>query len=57
MAHVMADSSDLDGLDLPLSDALEAFIMHPFAVVVSCVPGRLAVFHEEWARSFTLLQR
>lgn len=57
MAHVMADSSDFDGRDLPLREALEAFVMHPFAVVVSCVPGRLAVFHEEWARSFTLLRR
>ena len=43
--HVIADSLDADGLDLPLREALTEVIAHDFGSVLCCLPGRLA-FHK-----------
>lgn len=43
--HVMADSLDIDGEDLPLREALAQLIAHDFGSVLCCLPGRLA-FHK-----------
>ena len=43
--HVMVDSLDIDGEDLPLEDALAQVIAHDFGSVLCCLPGRLA-FHK-----------
>ena len=43
--HVMADSLDIDGEDVPLRDALAEVIAHDFGSVLCCLPGSLA-FHK-----------
>ncbi len=43
--HVIADSLNCDGQDMPLRDALAEVIAHDFGSVLYCVPGRLA-FHK-----------
>ena len=45
ICHVIADSLDADGQDLPLHDALAEVIAHDFGSVLCCRPGRLA-FHK-----------
>jgi hypothetical protein len=47
MCHIIADTSDLDGSTLPLGEALEFALSHDLGVVLSCVPGRLAVYKSE----------
>ena len=43
--HVIADTLDADGQELPLREALAVVITHDFGSVVCCIPGRLA-FHK-----------
>lgn len=43
--HVIADSLDADGQDLPLRDAVAEVIAHNFGSVLCCLPERLA-FHK-----------
>src|SRR4051812_14221280 len=42
MCHVISASSDLDGRDLPLAEALEATECGGWGTLISCVPGELA---------------
>ena len=56
-AHVIAGSDEFEGRDIPFTEALHHFVSYPFAVIVSCVPGRLAAFHAEWPTSFFVLRR
>lgn len=55
--HVIADSSDLDGQEMPLAAAVEFAIRHPFGVVLCCVPGHLAVYKPESPGPTFLLSR
>ena len=57
--HVMSDSPDLDGRDMPLDEALRACESDSFASVLCCVPGDLAFFFDEAAapRRRVLLRR
>ena len=57
MARVIAGSNDFEGRDLPFTEALNHFVSSPFAVIVSCVPGRLAAFLAESPTSFFVLRR
>ena len=43
--HIIADSLESDGQDLPLRAALAEVIAHDFGSVLCCFPGRLA-FHK-----------
>ena len=45
--HVVADSLDADGHDLPLRDALAEVIAHDFGSVLCCLPSRLAFYKAE----------
>lgn len=45
ICHVITDSLDCDGQDLPLRDALAEVIAHDFGSVLCGLPGRLA-FHK-----------
>lgn len=57
--HVISDTSELDGRDLPLADAVLACENHSFASVLCCVPHELAFFFDEIAapRNRVLLWR
>jgi hypothetical protein len=57
--HVMSDSSELDGRDMPLEEAVSACEAHSFASVLCCVPGKLAFYFDEIAapRNRVLLRR
>ena len=45
--YVIADASDMDGQTLPLREALWRASVHGFAVVLSCLPGRLCFYKPE----------
>ncbi|HEX7862034.1 MAG TPA: hypothetical protein VF773_17000 [Verrucomicrobiae bacterium] len=57
IAHVIADNSELDGLDLPLFEALDGVLSHQFGSVVSCIPGRLAFYKKEAPGDAFILER
>ena len=45
--HVISDSAELDGRDLPLDEAISACEGCSFASVLCCVPGEVAFFFDE----------
>ena len=47
-AHVIGGREVIDGHDLPLEQAIDLALADPSGVVVSCVPGRLALFFKEF---------
>lgn len=57
--HVISDSPELDGRDLPLDEALTECEGYSFASVLCCVPGALAFFFDELRtpRNRVLLRR
>ena len=57
--HVISDDPRLDGRTLNLVDAIDAAEIYPFATVLCCVPGKLAVFFDEASapRNRLLLKR
>ena len=57
--HVMSDSPELDGREMPLDEAVSECEGYPFASVLCCVPGGLAFFFDEVAapRNRVLLRR
>lgn len=55
--HVIADESELDGQKLSLEAALAFATSHDFAVVISCLPGKLAFFKPESPSDIYLFQR
>lgn len=59
VCHVVSDSPELDGRDMPLSEAVRACEDWSFASVLCCVPGGLAFYFDEVAapRERLLLRR
>ena len=57
--HVISDDPALDGRDIPLAEAVDAAEIFPFASVLCCLPGQLAIFLDEAAapRKRVLLRR
>ncbi len=57
--HVISDSPELDGRDMPLDEAVSECESYSFASLLCCVPGELAFFFDEtWApRNRVLLRR
>jgi hypothetical protein len=56
--HLLSEDADLDGRELALDEALVAILdggSH-HATFISCVPGRLAYFHDEEPESRYLLE-
>lgn len=47
--HVVSNSSELDGRDMPLAQAVDACENDPFASILCCLPGELAFFFDEAA--------
>ena len=57
VCHVIADSTELDGQDLPLGDAVETATACSYAAIVLCVPGRLAFYKGEDPGEWYLFER
>lgn len=57
MCHLVSESPDLDGRDMPLAEALNAVIGSSMGTFVSCIPGRLAYFEFEDVGERYLLER
>ena len=57
--HVMSDSPELDGRDMPLDEAVSECEVYSFASILCCLPGELAFFFDEVAapRNRVLLRR
>jgi len=45
--YVISESSDIDGLTIPLSDAMTHIHGRGIGTFLSCVPGKLAYFEDE----------
>jgi hypothetical protein len=46
--HVIGGRDGLDGRDMPLEEAIDEAMTDPGGVVVSCIPGRLALYVQEF---------
>jgi hypothetical protein len=55
--YVLSANSDLDGRELPLSEALDAIVGMGDGTFVSCLPGRLGFYEYEDMKSSYLLSR
>ncbi|MBL9130483.1 MAG: hypothetical protein JNG86_04740 [Verrucomicrobiaceae bacterium] len=47
-AHVIGGRAEIDGQDLALEEAVDSALADPSGVVVSCIPGRLALYIQEF---------
>jgi len=52
-AHIIGGQND--GADLPLEEAIEEAKVDPNGVVISCVPGRLALYMQEFPPGDTFI--
>ena len=57
LVHVVSEVRELDGEQMTLGEALGAVLEHELGSFVSCIPGRLAYFHEEEYGNRHILQR
>jgi hypothetical protein len=55
--HCLSESTELDGRDLPLAQALTAVIGHGMGTLISCIPGVLGYFEGEDAGERYVLRR
>lgn len=55
--YVISDDRAIDGLVLPLEQAIDQAEMGMFGTLVSCIPGRLAYYYDECGARRWLLQR
>lgn len=56
--HVVSQDDDLDGKEMTLADALRVIVDGDgYSAFISCVPGKLAYFHEEEYENRYILQR
>ena len=54
-AHVIGGRDEIDGQDLPLEEAIDGALGDPSGVVVSCIPGRLALYVQEFPPGDTFI--
>ena len=54
-AHVIGGRDEIDGQDLPLEEAIDGALADPSGVVVSCIPGRLALYIQEYPPGDTFI--
>lgn len=54
-AHLIGGRKGLDGRDMPLEDAINEAMIDPSGVVVSCIPGRLALYLQEFPPGDTFI--
>jgi hypothetical protein len=55
--HVMSDNPDIDGREMPLSEALLEIVGMDAGALVSCIAGKLAYFEMEAFDGRYLLER
>jgi hypothetical protein len=55
--HLISAAASLDGLELPLAEAVSEVDQSGWATIVCCVPGRLAYYHDECGERRVLLER
>jgi hypothetical protein len=55
--HLISESPELDGREMPLSEALAEIHFQYFGTIVCCIPGRLAYYHGEDGQRQYLLVR
>jgi hypothetical protein len=53
--HAIGGRHGLDGKDLPLEEAINEAMIDPSGVVLSCVPGRLALYMQEFPPGDTFI--
>jgi hypothetical protein len=53
----VAEDDALDGLELPLEEALRRLVHHDYGGLISCIPGRLAAFSGEAPNKTTTILR
>ena len=56
-SYVIADDADLDGKTLPTDRAVDAAWSCSFAVIISCIPGKLALYKPEAPEPCLVLRR
>ncbi len=57
LCHVMSEG-DLDGRDMDLREALvESFAHASYCTILSCIPGRLAFYQDEYPEERYILER
>jgi hypothetical protein len=54
-AHVIGGGDKIDGKDLPLEQAIDDALSDQGGVVVSCIPGRLALYMQEFPPGDTFI--
>ncbi len=55
LCHIISDGHDIDGQDMSLREALAIVLMHDSGSVLSCIPGKLAVYRSESPADWYLL--
>jgi hypothetical protein len=55
--HVLSESSELDGREMPLESALRDIVGRGMGAFVSCIPGRLGYFESEEVGERYILER
>ena len=45
--YIISDTAEIDGIELPLREALDQTEFAGWGTLISCVPGRLAFFYDE----------
>ena len=54
-AHVIGGRREIDGQDLPLEQAIDSALADPSGVVLSRIPGRLALYMQEFPPGDTFI--
>ena len=54
-AYLMGSDSKFDGCELPLVEAIDRAYSEGWGIVVSCVPGRLALYVQEFPPGDTFI--
>jgi hypothetical protein len=55
IAHVIGGRHGLDGRDMPLEEAINEAMIDPSGVLISCIPGRLALYMQEFPPGDTFI--
>lgn len=55
IAHVIGGGEELDGRDLLLEEAIDAAMSDLGGVVISCIPGRLVLYMQEFPPGDTFI--
>jgi hypothetical protein len=57
MCYIISNDWDIDGKELPLTEALEKIVKHGSGTFVSCVAGKLGYFESDEATDRYILEK